>query len=319
MTSFFFDKTTFEHPEPGTWNGWQKESNGQLLIVRRESETHHYAAFENFSGSLMGSILSKTLSGLQPQTEYCISLKVRRIGLSTMTPSLSWDLDGSTIDSQQPVVEKYWHTLRWRFTASKNTHKLTLVARDSNPSGPGNDHSGADFFFDDIFILPCTVHENFDNLPKGFTPQDVSNPEFTSPIIITRGEKLELTSMTINFVDGPGQAGIQAHSSSHEDMLDGPALVLCRGNGSQPAQLIRLDLISEFKRVRFAWTWRHQAGKIVFYNSENTDIGKIDLEAPPQVSHQWLEFNAPKGQYISRIDVQSTDYSYLDFFTFNVF
>lgn len=296
----FVDHSDFEHhPQTDPWNGWRKGPNGQALVLT-DDQQDNFAQFENFQGSLLGVVLGKNIQRLVPGTDYSLSMRVRRAGQSSKTPTLSFDLDHAPIDGSFAVTDSQWQRLHWHFTASKETHRLELIARDD--IGNGNDQ-GADFCFDDIRIQPAVVSETFDDVELQ---------------LIEAGQTITLPTLSFTLLPGsPRQAGTIVHSSNEvPDMMEGGALVLYSAQmvPAREPQRIHIDLFGSYSSVRFAWTWHDNSGYVAFYDDRGELLEQRNT-LPPEGKHLWVEYSAPANRLVSRIELHAHKQSLLDFFT----
>ncbi|RON21721.1 hypothetical protein [Pseudomonas lini] len=135
--------------------------------------------------------------------------------------------------------------------------------------------------------------------------------------LITTGKSIEIETMTITLLEGAGTAGIKTFSNT-QGMLEGPALAMCINADHQvPPQRLRVDFRSEYERLNFAWTHHHRPGEITYYGANNLSLGTQHFVGSKQGEplHHWVDFTAPSGHRISRMEVIVQDYSFLDFFT----
>lgn len=132
--------------------------------------------------------------------------------------------------------------------------------------------------------------------------------------LISAGGTIQIPTMTIRFLSGPGQAGISSYPST-PGMLEGPALVFSNGIGEASSyQHVSLDLTFTCKRVRCAYTWNHYPTTLRFYSPTGAKLGTVSLNGNPLDG--WVDFSAPGGSVIGSIEIISGDWMYFDFFTF---
>lgn len=296
MNGNYCDVTSFELAE-NTWNGWVKGPNGVMLEVA-EASGNHYARFENFTGNLLGIIIEKTITELTAGVDYCISIRLKRLGQSDRTPTLTWLVDGAQQGLPLPVECRDWHVLRTRFKASSSTHRVMLQGRDSI----GQDN-GADFCFDDLRIYPAQLEEDFSGHQQK---------------IIKPGEQLDGRCMVISLLpDAYGQSGIQIHTTPVDGMQQGEGLVLSRNVSNQdPPQQVHIRLKGEYSSVQFSWTWIHHPASVEFLDHKGESLGSIDV-LPAQGLHQRLSFETENAEdYVSELLITCSDFSYLDNFKF---
>ncbi|QBF28350.1 hypothetical protein EXN22_22615 [Pseudomonas tructae] len=293
MENYVFDYTSFEQPGEAAWNGWNKGANGNMLKVMSEAGNHHLA-FENFDGNLLGIILQKTLMGFTPGTAYSLSLRVKRLGQSPRTTTLSWHIGKEPLPTNYKVEDTNWHTLTWRFDATDSKHSFELIGRDE--SGHGN-APGADFIFDDIRIQPIEVKEDFDG--RECKLQDP-------------GARIELNTMSIYFLpDSMGKAGIY-NDPSWSALHEKEGLVMCHGqdDGSY-TQRLHIDLPGAYNSISFGWSYKHTSGEVKLYNTANELLWSYTL----QQLHETISYTA-NDNCIARIELICRDWSYFDFFVF---
>ncbi|SDQ61649.1 hypothetical protein SAMN05216487_2872 [Pseudomonas sp. UC 17F4] len=296
----FVDHSDFEpRPQSDPWNGWRKGSNGQALVLT-DDQPDNFARFENFHGNLLGVVLGKYIQRLVPGTDYSLSMRVRRAGQSSKTPTLSFDLDHTPVEGSFAVTDSQWHRLFWRFTATQETHRLELIARDD--TGNGNDQ-GADFCFDDIRIQPAVAFETFDDVELK---------------LIEAGQTLTLPTLCFTLLPGSGgNAGtIERTSNEVPGMMEGGALVLyAPGAPDRTPQRVHIDLLGSYSGIRFAWTWHDLPGYVAFYDQHGVLLEERET-VPAEDKHLWVEYRAPANRLVSRIEVHARKQSLLDFFTF---
>ncbi|ONH52255.1 hypothetical protein SAMN04490182_3623 [Pseudomonas cedrina] len=150
-------------------------------------------------------------------------------------------------------------------------------------------------------------------------PPEIRYENFTTEPtrIISAGQSISTPTMRINFLSGPGPAGIDSYSPT-PGLLEGQAIVLCRGADQNPKQHLRLDLAFECKRVKFAYTWSHLHTVLTFYSASGVYLGVVNLNGANIGSplHGWVDFSTPGSSKIGRIEIHSGDYMFFDFFTF---
>lgn len=150
-------------------------------------------------------------------------------------------------------------------------------------------------------------------------PPEIRYENFTAEPtkLISAGQSLSTPTMQISFLSGPGQAGIDSYSPT-AGLLEGQAIVLCRGADQNPKQHLRLDLAFECKRVKFAYTWSHLHTDLTFYSASGVYLGVVNLYGANQgyPLHGWADFTAPGNSKIGRIEIRCGDYMFFDFFTF---
>ncbi|WP_327438065.1 hypothetical protein [Pseudomonas donghuensis] len=296
LEAVFIDHTDFES-RINPWNGWQKGPNGQTLAVTSDG-ANHWAHFEDFAGNLLGRVISKELTGFVPDTDYHLSMRVKRNGNSSKTPHLSFELDGIPLEGEFAVTEREWQILRWQFRAREHSHAIELIGRDD--TGNGSDH-GADFSFDDIRIQPAIVREDFNGHPQ---------------TIITAGQHIDLSTLRVTLLPGSaGEAAIQKHAGEVPGMQEKEGLALCRNQSIQQPQILRFDLVGVYASLRFAWTWHDHPGQVTFFNATGELLERREIP-PPAGRHLWVEFTAPTDDPVASFEVKSQDFAYLDFFTF---
>ncbi|MBF4207190.1 hypothetical protein EI533_05535 [Pseudomonas donghuensis] len=292
------DHTDFES-RINPWNGWRKGPNGQTLAVTSDG-ANHWAHFENFAGNLLGRVISKELTGLVPDTDYHLSMRVKRNGNSSKTPHLSFELDGIPLEGEFAVTAPEWQILRWQFRAREHSHAIELIGRDD--TGNGSDH-GADFSFDDIRIYPVTITENLDGQPAQ---------------TISQGEEIQLLrkTMTIKLLEDP--LGIKAFiepTAAEPGMREGPAITLQRQQHHQPnnPQKLQITPVLPCSELKFFWTWKQFPGEVEFYGLHGNLLATLSYTGEPR-DHE-VKYNAPDGEQIAWIVVICRDYAYLDNFT----
>ncbi|MCP3750475.1 hypothetical protein [Pseudomonas sp. SBB6] len=299
----YIDHSNFEpHPSQDPWNGWRKGPNGQALVLTSDQEDN-FAQFENFQGSLLGVVLGKNIQRLTPGTDYSLSMRVRRRGQSSKTPTLSFDLDHAPIDGSFAVTDNQWLRLHWQFTACKETHRLELIARDD--IGDGSD-PGADFCFDDIRIQPAVVHEHFDGVLERRMEVE---------------ESVELSTMRITVLPGstPPLLIRDKHTNEVPGMQTEGGLRLI-SNQVQPYppryQQVRLDLTAHYAAVKFAWTWLKVPAQVDFFDAQGELLEHREIDASLENRHFWVEYRAPTEKSIARIELRTLTASFVDSFTF---
>lgn len=151
-------------------------------------------------------------------------------------------------------------------------------------------------------------------------PPEIRYEHFTGVAdrLILAGQSITTPTMEINFISGPGPAGIATYFAT-PGLLEGPAIVLCNGADQAPSlQLLRLDLAFECRRVMFAYTWSHLPTQLTFYSASGVYLGGVNLNGANQGAplQGWVDFSAPGSSKIGRIEIRSGDYMFFDFFTF---
>lgn len=149
--------------------------------------------------------------------------------------------------------------------------------------------------------VPEVNYENFDGVPTELISAGVGS--------------IQTPAMTITQVSGPGQCGVSSYSEV-PDMLSGQALVLCNGKDEATPQLVRLDFAFACTDLKFAITYQHKPVTLWFYDKQGKLQGTRDL-SPTEGLNKWVEFSAPPGEEISRMDISVSDWLYIDFFTFS--
>lgn len=150
---------------------------------------------------------------------------------------------------------------------------------------------------------------------KNISPDLHENFDDTYTRLMTVGQRIELSSMTITFVSGSGEMGIDG-SLGHPPLpgkRSGQVLHLgCQG--SYP-QRCRIDLKSTYSKVSFWQTWA-ETGNITafFYNTAGQLLGERTFTRSLNDAHL-VEFSAIG---ITRIDIQinASDWIGLDHFSF---
>ncbi|MBC3304372.1 hypothetical protein H0Z09_24865 [Pseudomonas sp. SWRI18] len=174
-----------------------------------------------------------------------------------------------------------------------------------------------------VATYPGTSKANAFAFPVGrlqvIVPPKIRYENFTAEptSLITAGQSINTPTMRINFLSGPGPAGIDSYFPT-PGLLEGQAIVLCRGADQNPKQHLRLDLAFECKRVKFAYTWSHLHTVLTFYSASGVYLGVVNLNGANNGSplHGWVDFSTPGSSKIGRIEIHSGDYMFFDFFTF---
>lgn len=135
---------------------------------------------------------------------------------------------------------------------------------------------------------------------------------------ISAGGSIETATMVIDFIEGSGRAGITTHSNT-QGLLEGMVFGMCINADKQvPPQLLSFTFKSDYERISFAWTHHHRPAEITYFDSQGVELGKQEFSgslAGGHPMHHWVEFSAPAGTRLSRMDVTVQDYSFFDFFT----
>lgn len=136
--------------------------------------------------------------------------------------------------------------------------------------------------------------------------------------LIVEGQRItSVSTMDIDFLSGAGEAGIFTYTGNVSGMREGASITLCLNQGViDPPQRLRLTFKHGYLRLRFAWTWAHQAGKVYSYDAQGTELGVVELRGINfgGTLHQWIEIPAPRHQRIVSIVVELADYCFLDNF-----
>lgn len=143
------------------------------------------------------------------------------------------------------------------------------------------------------------------------------HPEYSLPV----GTSIKISKMTIHNISGTGRCGVWA-ADVLPGMTDGPAVFVSGGKAS-PTQTeidtVDLALDAACVEIRFSCVMQSHAALIQFYNPEGYAIGQINLPASPNYykpNSTWIEFSAPSGESIARIQTKTSDFLYFDYFTF---
>lgn len=136
--------------------------------------------------------------------------------------------------------------------------------------------------------------------------------------LVTAGATIKMSTMDVEFIAGSGRAGITTFSNT-KGLLEGKAFGMCVNADNQvPPQVLRFTFKSDYERISFAWTHHHRPGVITYFDLRNKEIGKQEFAgaySKEHPMHHWVEFSAPAGTRLSRMDITVRDYSFLDFFT----
>ena len=145
------------------------------------------------------------------------------------------------------------------------------------------------------------LHENFDDTPTQ---------------IITVGQRIALSSMTITFLSGTGQMGI-SDSLTYPPIpgkRSGQLLHLCY-QPSTASQRCRIDLKSAYSKVSFWQTWTNTTTNTAFfYNTAGQLLGERTFTLSAADAHL-VEFTS---NGITRIEILCNTYDWiaLDYFSF---
>jgi hypothetical protein len=289
-----FNDFTFFGPQHGQdpWNGWKQSCNGHRLVLGTDGP-NHWVQFD----PLWAGIMSKQLRELTPATSYSVSMRVKRLGNSSKIPRLSLELDGTQLEGEFDVTDSEWQTFHWQFQATASAHALGLIGRRDAESGCLN----LDCCFDDIHICPMLITEDFEHTPIQH---------------IQAGQSLPLPTMLITLLEGSqGVAGIENYAQYPQPgLLEGNGIVLQRkeANPSTP-QRLEVRFVVPCAMLKFAWTYRHHAGEVEFYDEQSNLLATQSFSGEPR--HHWVEFQAPSDRKIAAIVVVARDYCFLDFFS----
>lgn len=145
------------------------------------------------------------------------------------------------------------------------------------------------------------INENFDGMPTQ---------------LITVGQRIALSSMTITFLSGNGQMGI-SNSLNYPPIpgkRSGQLLHLCY-QASTATQRCRIDLKSAYSKVSFWQTWTNTATHTAFfYNTAGQLLGERTFTLSAADAHL-VEFTS---NGITRIEIlcNTPDWIALDYFSF---
>jgi len=150
---------------------------------------------------------------------------------------------------------------------------------------------------------PAIIEENFD----AYTTR-----------LITVGQTIELQSMDIVFLSGPGNMGIAPLSDGgNSPVLPGKRMgqLLHLGHRSIEIQRVRLDLKMVCSFVSFWLTWNIYGATASYYDAGGGLIAQKVLPAVDSRDAQYYEFSSPG---ISRVELQKArqDWIAFDYFVF---
>ncbi|MBC3482654.1 hypothetical protein [Pseudomonas sp. SWRI77] len=296
MNADYFHLATFESPSTDPWGDWKADSNGATLGIYQEEDGNHFVAFAPAISFPHGPVLFKELQGLEPDREYCLSLRTRQQWANQAVPVLTWKLGDEQIAAPIEVTTSEWITLHWRFKASQAVETLKLEVREriGDPS-----HARGNLAIDDIRIYPSRFEEDFNDLPQQ---------------LIQPGGQLALKTMLVTLLPTSlGPAGIHRYDSDEPGMREKQALGLSIGKDMR--QYLSIDLPGEFTSIRFAWTWLQKDATVQYLDQSGATLDSRTIHASAG-RDQWVEYQAEnESQAVSRIELTYSDYSFLDFFT----
>ncbi|MFJ2539759.1 hypothetical protein [Pseudomonas sp. NPDC087614] len=207
-----------------------------------------------------------------------------------------WESD--TRPLQTGVTPVFTLPLDWR-TANRGAD--ALINYTVYKSGSGERLMFSKVLRTQIGEVAPAIHENFDGKPTQ---------------LITVGQRIVLSSMTITFLSGNGQMGI-SDSLQYPPIpgkRSGQLLHLCY-QVSTTQQRCRIDLKSAYSKVSFWQTWTNVATNTAFfYNTAGQLLGERTFTQSRADAHL-VEFTS---NGISRIEIlcNTPDWIALDYFSF---
>ncbi|WP_218187641.1 hypothetical protein, partial [Pseudomonas sp. MIACH] len=102
--------------------------------------------------------------------------------------------------------------------------------------------------------------------------------------------------------------------------LQGPAIAMSYSTYDATShQRTRITFKFRYTYIKFAITWLHFPAQIFFYNqSKQLNVINLPGQRPPPGQGEWIEYTAPANETITHIETDTTDFSFLDFFSFGV-
>lgn len=134
---------------------------------------------------------------------------------------------------------------------------------------------------------------------------------------ISVGEELDLGYFIVHHISSKTNAkiGVERANVQVPGMAEGQALILAKSQ-SGDAQETHIEMKYKVSSIRFALTELHFEATIGFYN------GNVCLETRTLGSgtgrRRWIDFEAPVGQRLTRMEITVKDHTYIDFVTLNI-
>jgi hypothetical protein len=135
QVSEFVDKTMFTD---GDWNQWEAGPVGhdcQLVdYAKQKTKGLYFKTAANKAHA--GTILKKTLVGLEPGQEYSFLIRAKRVIGKFSTPKLSLSVDGKDISGVvELITTDEWVTIKGNFTAGAGPTNLEVISHENDSNG----------------------------------------------------------------------------------------------------------------------------------------------------------------------------------------
>ncbi|HGY9624200.1 hypothetical protein ODI84_18740 [Pseudomonas putida] len=132
---------------------------------------------------------------------------------------------------------------------------------------------------------------------------------------ISVGEELDLGYFIVHHISSKTNAkiGVERANVQVPGMAEGQALILAKSQ-SGDTQETHIVMSYTVSSIRFALTELHFEATIGFYN------GDVCLETRTLGSgrRRWIDFEAPEGEHLTRMEITVRDHTYIDFVTLNI-
>lgn len=133
----FVDKTMFTD---GTWNGWVAGPAGHDIELANYAKMKTKGlSFKTAPGkNHAGTLLQKTLQGLNPGSDYIFLIRAKRVIGRYAPPRLSLSVDGHDISGITELINKEeWVTIQGTFRARAGSAVLEVISHEN--ASDGND------------------------------------------------------------------------------------------------------------------------------------------------------------------------------------
>ena len=135
--SGFEDLTNFIGNDWNDWNDWKTGDATTRATLENSQCPCRVLQLMTYPGEKnAGTVVHKTLSGLQSGKEYHFSIVTKRIIGLYKEPRLSLEADGATIVPVTNLKEKdVWVTLTGKFVAKSDKAELKVISHESDSNG----------------------------------------------------------------------------------------------------------------------------------------------------------------------------------------
>ena len=135
--------------------------------------------------------------------------------------------------------------------------------------------------------------------------------------LLATGESITTPTMTITMVQAAKALGGIYTFNPVAGYLSGPGIVMCyyQSGFAVPPQITDLQFKDPCKCLRFAYSYLDGDVTLRFYDQDDVILETRILNSSSGGRHQWVDFKAPRGKFLSKMQVETGDHSYLDNFS----